>query len=425
MQLNTTEELIADIRAGKMVILMDDEDRENEGDIIMAAEHCGAEHINFMARHARGLICMPMSRDRCERLGLSLMVQKNASGFGTKFTVSIEAATGVQKIQKIREDLYPIKFFMEKRQSFLEDFKSGKLANFSVFSAEQILAISKTLNFSVASFLSSSILSPDNANSYTNQSGVLSKPLEKYFLIIYDGPEIVKEMKTLFEMYNPGGSLSDFVQSSDNLPKTLQATQPPRGILYKEFYDKFNSGDRVDFLFTAQEQGYLTEKPSSSELLSPEGEEKIKALKIDEEKSAQFLRTYHKEEKARVEIRLKKLKDASYFTSLEKHAKEQAATVFGLSKVLAPLGKVLIKKMEDERDAIVSFSKELDNKIAKLEYQSDKADLCIETQVQSIESSIPPSPVENVPPSGSDPFGSTPPNPFMPGPTRTRPRASS
>ena len=95
MQLNTTEELIADIRAGKMVILMDDEDRENEGDIIMAAEHCGAEHINFMAKYARGLICMPMSRERCQRLGLPLMVQKNASGFGTKFTLSIEAATGV------------------------------------------------------------------------------------------------------------------------------------------------------------------------------------------------------------------------------------------------------------------------------------------------------------------------------------------
>lgn len=95
MQLNTIEELIADIRAGKMVILMDDEDRENEGDIIMAAEHCGAEHINFMAKYARGLICMPMSRERCEKLGLPLMVQQNASGFGTKFTVSIEAATGV------------------------------------------------------------------------------------------------------------------------------------------------------------------------------------------------------------------------------------------------------------------------------------------------------------------------------------------
>lgn len=95
MQLNTAEEIIEDIRAGKMVILMDDEDRENEGDIIMAAEACTAEHINFMARFARGLICMPMSRERCQNLGLSLMVQNNGSGFGTKFTVSIEAATGV------------------------------------------------------------------------------------------------------------------------------------------------------------------------------------------------------------------------------------------------------------------------------------------------------------------------------------------
>ncbi len=95
MALNTAEELIADIRAGKMVILMDDEDRENEGDIIIASECVTAEHINFMARFARGLICMPMSRERCELLKLPLMAPRNGSGFGTKFTVSIEAAEGV------------------------------------------------------------------------------------------------------------------------------------------------------------------------------------------------------------------------------------------------------------------------------------------------------------------------------------------
>jgi len=95
MKLNTVEELIEDIRLGKMVVLMDDEDRENEGDIVMAAQHCRPEDINFMARHARGLICMPMTRERCQQLGLSLMVQNNGSGYGTKFTVSIEAATGV------------------------------------------------------------------------------------------------------------------------------------------------------------------------------------------------------------------------------------------------------------------------------------------------------------------------------------------
>lgn len=95
MALNTIAELVEDIRQGKMVILMDDEDRENEGDLIMAAECVRAEDINFMAKHARGLICMPMDRERCERLGLPLMVQRNGSGFGTKFTVSIEAAEGV------------------------------------------------------------------------------------------------------------------------------------------------------------------------------------------------------------------------------------------------------------------------------------------------------------------------------------------
>ncbi len=95
MKLNTVEELIQDIRLGKMVILMDDEDRENEGDIVMAAECVRPQDINFMAMHARGLICMPMTRDRCERLGLPLMVDRNASGFGTKFTLSIEAKEGV------------------------------------------------------------------------------------------------------------------------------------------------------------------------------------------------------------------------------------------------------------------------------------------------------------------------------------------
>ncbi len=95
MQLNSTEELIADIRAGKMVILMDDEDRENEGDLILAAEHCTAEHINFMAKHARGLICLTLTEERCQRLNLPLMVDRNGASHGTNFTLSIEAAQGV------------------------------------------------------------------------------------------------------------------------------------------------------------------------------------------------------------------------------------------------------------------------------------------------------------------------------------------
>ena len=96
MPFNTTEELIAEIQAGRMIILMDDEDRENEGDFVMAAEHVKPEHINFMTRFGRGLVCMPMSQERCRQLNLPLMVAgANQSKFGTNFTMSIEAAEGV------------------------------------------------------------------------------------------------------------------------------------------------------------------------------------------------------------------------------------------------------------------------------------------------------------------------------------------
>lgn len=95
MSLNSIEEILADIRDGKMVILMDDEDRENEGDIIVAAEKVTPEIVNFMASKARGLICLTLTPERCDYLGLSSMVSGNGAKFETPFTVSIEAAEGV------------------------------------------------------------------------------------------------------------------------------------------------------------------------------------------------------------------------------------------------------------------------------------------------------------------------------------------
>ncbi|MBU1436337.1 MAG: 3,4-dihydroxy-2-butanone-4-phosphate synthase [Gammaproteobacteria bacterium] len=95
MQLNTPAEIIDDIRNGKMVILMDDEDRENEGDLVMAADYVTPDAINFMATYGRGLICLTLTRDRCKQLNLELMVDKNKSQFATAFTASIEAAEGV------------------------------------------------------------------------------------------------------------------------------------------------------------------------------------------------------------------------------------------------------------------------------------------------------------------------------------------
>ena len=88
-------EIVNELRHGKMVVLVDEEDRENEGDLVMAAEFITPEAINFMAKYGRGLICLTLTRERCEQLGLRRMVDHNQSSHGTNFTVSIEAAEGV------------------------------------------------------------------------------------------------------------------------------------------------------------------------------------------------------------------------------------------------------------------------------------------------------------------------------------------
>src|SRR5581483_2044349 len=95
MSLASTPEIIAELKAGRMVVLVDEEDRENEGDLMLAADFVTAEAINFMAKHGRGLICLTLTEERCRQLNLPLMVSQNRSVHGTNFTVSIEAAEGV------------------------------------------------------------------------------------------------------------------------------------------------------------------------------------------------------------------------------------------------------------------------------------------------------------------------------------------
>jgi 3,4-dihydroxy 2-butanone 4-phosphate synthase/GTP cyclohydrolase II len=95
MSLAPITDIVAELKAGRMVILVDEEDRENEGDLVMAAEHVTPEAINFMVKHARGLVCLTLTDERCRQLGLKQMVSDNQTPHGTAFTVSIEAATGV------------------------------------------------------------------------------------------------------------------------------------------------------------------------------------------------------------------------------------------------------------------------------------------------------------------------------------------
>src|SRR5687768_15075153 len=93
--LSPVTEIVAEIRAGNIVVLVDDEDRENEGDLVFAADFVTPEKVNFLATHGRGLICMPLTEAHAERLGLRPMVSENRSRHGTNFTVSIEAAEGI------------------------------------------------------------------------------------------------------------------------------------------------------------------------------------------------------------------------------------------------------------------------------------------------------------------------------------------
>jgi 3,4-dihydroxy 2-butanone 4-phosphate synthase/GTP cyclohydrolase II len=95
MSISTTQEIVAELRAGRMVILVDEEDRENEGDLVLAAEFVTPEAINFMAKYGRGLICLTLTEERCEQLNLPMMTTRNGTSYGTNFTVSIEAAEGV------------------------------------------------------------------------------------------------------------------------------------------------------------------------------------------------------------------------------------------------------------------------------------------------------------------------------------------
>ncbi len=95
MTISTTQEIVAELRAGRMVILVDEEDRENEGDLVLAADFVTPEAINFMAKYGRGLICLTLTEERCEQLNLPMMTSRNGTSYGTNFTVSIEAAEGV------------------------------------------------------------------------------------------------------------------------------------------------------------------------------------------------------------------------------------------------------------------------------------------------------------------------------------------
>lgn len=343
-----------------------------------------------------------------------------------------EALLAISRVEKIKEDLYPLTFFAQKRFEFLEAFEKGTISTAIPFSTTDLTALTSTAAFSVNTFLKKSILNPsdkDTSSQYTNQSGVIPGEPDKFFLIISEEGSFVKEISTIFKMISDTGSFSKFVFASESLPKDLKKTsKTSKGTLYREFYDKFNSADRVNFLFTEEEQGFLTPRPSPAQILTPEGEQMIRDLRIDEVKAAEFLRTYSSEESIRAQQKLEALKKSEYFTELEKYAKEEASTLYSLLKIFtspALLFKaVTVKKEKDkmieEHRILQAFLSELEKKIRKQREIIAECDECLREQQASIERFSQPESTIPVPPPGSDPFGFMPPNPFMPGVSKNR-----
>jgi 3,4-dihydroxy 2-butanone 4-phosphate synthase/GTP cyclohydrolase II len=125
--LATIEQAIETIKAGKMIILMDDEDRENEGDLVMAAEHVTSEAINFMSRFGCGLICLPMADALIDKIQLPMMAQNNKSPYGTAFTISIEAAEGVSTGISARDRAHTIKVAIDPKSGPLDIISPGHI----------------------------------------------------------------------------------------------------------------------------------------------------------------------------------------------------------------------------------------------------------------------------------------------------------
>ena len=126
-KISSIVEIVEDLKNGKMVILVDEEDRENEGDLVMAADFITPEAINFMVTHARGLVCLTLTTERCEQLGLGMMASRNGSSFGTNFTVSIEAAEGVTTGISAADRAHTIKVAVDPNSTTMDLVSPGHI----------------------------------------------------------------------------------------------------------------------------------------------------------------------------------------------------------------------------------------------------------------------------------------------------------
>lgn len=333
-----------------------------------------------------------------------------------------------QKYMKVREDLYPVYVFMKERYEFMKKLDKKEASPVSSFSPESLMKILSSPTFNLETLINRSILkSSDSENfvGYSNQSGITPDKSQDFFLVISEQGDLLNEIEDLYNIHAKGKVLKNFIVKSTDPKKSLEKiVQNVRGFYYENFYNKFNSADRVDFLFTYTEQGYLTPKVSNSDLLTDDGHDRIKDVKIDEKASIDFLKNYSNLERERVNQKLEDLHKNEFFERLKTAARIEASTVHQVlsSSFVTGLGFLAIKKLrediEKEYGVINGFYNEISTKIESLEKLIEEKQSCIDKHVNDLETAYGSAEEDNIPEAGNDPFGSTPPDPRLPGPSK-------
>lgn len=339
-----------------------------------------------------------------------------------------DAEVMIQKFMKIREDLFPLYYFVKERFDYLNLLEKKEASSTWKISPADLLKILTGLSFNIGSLVDRNILvASDSKNfpGYSNQSG--SRPDKKmnFFFLVNEDDDVYREVEMLYQMYEQKEYVDDFLFQVKKAPKKLEKiSQNPSGFFYRDFYNSFNSVDRVDSLFTYQEQGYLTPKVPNDQLSTQESQEKLKDVKIDEDAAQEFLRNYSALEKARVAEKIESLKKRKFFQDLQEVAQRESSMVYQVlsSTFTSGIAYISMKKHKTqilkEYEVISGFYSEILKKIESLTKISEEKQKCIDDQVRNLEERYPVSDPPSLPPPGSDPFGANPIDPRMPGPTK-------
>jgi lysozyme family protein len=339
-----------------------------------------------------------------------------------------DASEKLEKLNRVREDFYSLYTYFRERKEYLEKIDKKEVKPILNVSLAEKTALLATVGvFSIDVFFSRSILYPStekDTSQYSNQSGLNPSDKKSYFLIVEETTPFLKEIEESLKNSKPSSAMNDFIVSKE-VPKNLETyKKTPVGTYYREFLDKYNSPDRVDFLFSYEEQGYLTPKPTANDLVGDKAEEKLNQVKIDEDKSSEFLRNYPVLEKTRALEKIQDLKNSDYFVELVDLARKEASRIVEIENILTlnPIRLAIVRGVRErvfaEFVSAEAVWKEIEKRITEIEKSIEEKEKCIQELQSGLESKYG-SEDENVNLTpGNDPFGGSPPDAFQPGITK-------